>query len=201
MAAEPASWGGFEMVAISRHFRWSLAVRGIVAIIFGILAWGWPAITLMTLLLIFGLYALVDGLFALVGSVVHRRVLADWWLVLLVALASIFLGVITLVRPGVTALVLLFFIGARALVVGGLEIAAAIEYRRLIRHEWLLVLAGIISVLFGLAVLVSPVSGAMAVLWLIGLYAILVGILQLAFAITARGAEEVLPAEGRPAMA
>ncbi len=184
--------------AISRNFRWTLAVRGIAAIIFGILALTWPSMTLLGLVIIFGVYALVDGVMALTGSLVYRKAVQEWWLILLLAIASIALGILTFVRPQITALVLLLLIAARALVVGGLEIAAAIEYRHVIRHEWLLVLSGIFSVLFGLFVFVYPLSGALAIIWLIGIYALLVGISQVAFSITARPMERVLPAGPEP---
>jgi uncharacterized membrane protein HdeD (DUF308 family) len=169
-------------LSLSKHFRWTLTVRGLAAIAFGVLALAWPGITLLALLIIFGADALVDGIFAVIGSLVHRRVLTDWWLILLVGIASVLLGILTFARPGITALVLLFIIAARALVVGGLEIAAAIHYRRLIQHEWLLILGGVISVAFGLAVLVYPISGVLAVVWLIGIYAILQGLAQVVFA-------------------
>ena len=176
------------MTAISKHFRWTLAVRGIAAILFGLLAWIWPGITVLVLLILFGAYALVDGIFAFVGSLVHRKALTDWWLILLVGIASAILGILAFARPEITALVLLFFIAARALMVGGLEIAAAVHYRHEIRYEWLLVVGGAISVVFGLAVLVYPFEGALAVIWLIGTYAILQGVAQLVFAFSARPA-------------
>ena len=172
-------------------------MRGIAAILFGILAWAWPGITLLALLILFGAYALVDGGFALAGSLLHRRVLKEWWLILLLGLASIALGVITFIWPGVTALALLILIAARAMVVGGLEVAAAIEYRHQIRHEWLLALAGVVSVLFGVGVLVYPAAGALTVIWLIATYAVIVGILQLAFAVSSRP-EELPLATGQP---
>ena len=174
------------MTAISKHFRWTLAARGTAAIVFGLSVWSWPGIVLMTLLMLFGTYAVIDGAFALVGSLIHRKALRDWWLVLVIAMASMTVGVMTFARPDTTALVLLFFIAARALVVGILEIVAAFEYRHEIRHEWLLALGGAISVLFGVGVLAYPVAGAMAILALIGTYSVLLGIVQLAFAFLAQ---------------
>lgn len=174
------------MTAISKHFRWTLAARGMAAIVFGLLVCTWPGIVLMTLLMLFGAYALIDGAFALVGSLVHRKALRDWWLVLVLALASMAVGVITFTRPDTTALVLLFFIAARAIVVGILEIIAAFEYRHEIRYEWLLAMGGALSVLFGVGVLAYPVTGAMAILALIGAYSILLGAVQVGFAVLAQ---------------
>lgn len=186
------------MTGLSKHFRWTVAVRGIAAILFGLLAWVWPGITLLALLILFGIYALVDGASALAGSLVYRKVLRDWWLILLAGVGSVLLGVMALARPGITALVLLFFIAARALVVGALEIVAAIEHRHEIRHEWLLIAAGAVSIFFGLGVMAYPVTGALAVVWLIGTYAILTGILQLVFAFSHRPAEAMLPTPEQP---
>lgn len=189
------------MLPISKHFRWSLAFRGAAAILFGLLAWSWPGITLLILLALFGAYALVDGIFAMINSLSHRKVAKYWWMVLLGAIASIAVGLITFAWPGITALVLLIFIAARAIVVGIVEFATAIKYRHVIRHEWLLGLAGTISVIFGVFVLANPLRGALAMIWLIATYAFLVGVTELAFAIFASRSEGELPMGQRPSMA
>ena len=169
-----------------KEIRWSMGLRGLAAGVFGVLALSWPGMTLWALLVIFGVYALVDGVCAVAGSVAARRMLTDWWVMLLLGVFGIALGIITFARPGVTALILLFFIAARALVIGVMDIAAAIRLRKVIRHEWLLVLAGIFSTLFGVLVLAYPAAGALALVWLIGWYALLVGVSQIVFAIVAR---------------
>ena len=189
------------MIPTSKHLRRSLALRGIAAILFGVLALAWPGITLLALLVLFGIYAIVDGIIALVGSFYVRRAMSDWWLILLVGLFSIAIGILTFARPGVTALVLMLFIAARALFLGFTEIVRGVQYRKEIQGEWLLVLGGAFSILFGVIVFAYPFSGALAIVWLIGLYAILYGASILAFSIFTRHGE--LPVEemgGRPAI-
>lgn len=168
-------------------FRWASGLRGLAAIAFGILALTWPAITVIVLLALFGTYAILDGLFALVASFQKRtRVFREGWLVPLVGILSIAIGVLAFARPGITAIVLLLVIAARAIFTGVLEIAAAIHYHKRIRGEWLLALGGGLSVAFGLLVFAYPLEGALAALWLIGVYAILVGTAQVFFALAAK---------------
>ncbi|MFV8780993.1 HdeD family acid-resistance protein [Microbulbifer sp. SA54] len=158
---------------------WVLLVRGLFAILFGVLTFVWPGISLLSLIILFGAYSLVDGVIALYGAFKGRgetRGYSLWWL-LFVGFSGIAAGIVTFIYPQVTALVLVIFIGAWALVRGIFEIIGAVRLRREIEHEWLLILAGVISVLFGLALLVSPGAGALALLWLIGGYAILFGLI------------------------
>ncbi len=165
-----------------RKFRWSLGLRGLAAVLFGFLAVVWPGITLMVLLVLFGAYALVDGISLLVGSLSSPKTLRDRWLVPMVGIFSILVGVLTFARPGMTAIVLLLLIGARAIFTGIVEIVAAIGFWRTVRGEWLLALGGILSVLFGVLVFAYPLTGALAVVWLIATYAIVYGLTQVAFA-------------------
>jgi uncharacterized membrane protein HdeD (DUF308 family) len=174
------------MLKFAKHISWLLAIRGIAALIFGLLALALPEVTLGVLILLFGAYALVDGVFAVFGSIFNSDAYEDWWLLLLVGLLSILVGVFTFVRPEVTTLVLLFLIAARALVIGVLEIAFAIRLRKTITNEWLLILGGVFSVIFGLLLFAYPFEGALAVVWLIGIYAILYGVLMLVLASQAR---------------
>jgi uncharacterized membrane protein HdeD (DUF308 family) len=153
---------------------WMIAVRGVVAILFGLVAWIWPGITVLALVILFGAYALVDGIFALVaafrGGTGGSRV---WFAVM--GVAGVAAGVLAFAWPGVTALVLLMLIAAWAVVTGVFEIVAALSLRREIEGEWWYVAGGAISVLFGFLLFIWPVSGALAVVWLIGLFSILFG--------------------------
>ncbi len=147
----------------------------------------WPSLTLTVLVLLFGAYALVDGVFALVASAAlagqgHER----WLPPLLGGVVGIALGIATWVWPDITALALLYLIAAWAIVTGVFEIAAS-ELRRVIENEWLLGLRGLASVLFGLLLIVFPGSGALALLWLIGTYAVLFGVLLIALGFRLRG--------------
>src|SRR5712671_2820483 len=166
---------------------WSLVLRGVAAIIFGVLAFVWPNITLTALVFLWGAYALVDGVFAIIAGVKSYADNNRWWMLLLEGLLSVAAGVLAFVIPGITALVLLILIAAWAIVTGAFEIGAAIQLRKYITGEWLLALAGIASVLFGFALLVNPNAGAIAVVWLIGAYAILFGILLVAFGFRLKG--------------
>src|ERR1700704_5650273 len=160
---------------------WALVLRGLAAIAFGVLAFVWPHMTLTALVFLWGAYALVDGLFAIVAGVKSYEEQRRWWVLLLEGLLSVAAGVLAFVIPGITALVLLLLIAAWAIVTGAFEIGAAIQLRKYITGEWLLALAGLASVLFGFALLINPRAGAIAVAWLIGAYAVLFGLLLVAF--------------------
>jgi len=170
---------------LSKHW-WLLLLRGIAAIVFGVLAFIWPGLTLLTLVILYGVFAIIDGVLAL--AAVFGRTGPDvpkWWLVL-TGILGIGAGLIALFWPGITALVLIIFIGAWAIVRGIMEIIAAIQLRKEIEGEWLLILAGALSVLFGLGVLVYPGAGAVALAWLIGIYAIVIGVVMVMLAIRLR---------------
>jgi uncharacterized membrane protein HdeD (DUF308 family) len=162
---------------------WLLLLRGIAAIIFGILAFMWPLLTLLTLTFLWGAYALVDGVFALWEAIAGRggHMGARFWLAI-VGIAGIIAGLLAFAWPGITAFVLLMFIAAWAIVTGLFEIWGAIQLRKEIEGEWLLILSGLLSVAFGVILLARPGVGALAVVWLIGWYAILAGAVYIALA-------------------
>lgn len=158
---------------------WVLALRGVAALLFAMGAFLWPGLTLSVLVLLFGAYALGDGLFAIIAGIATRKEQERWWMMLLVGLAGVLTGVLTLLWPGITALVLLYFIAGWSMVTGILQIAAAIRLRKEIEGEWLLALAGVGSVIFGILLVGLPGAGALALIWLIGSYALVYGILLL----------------------
>lgn len=166
---------------------WMLALRGAAALLFGVLALLWPGITLLVLIALFAAYALIGGGAALVAAFKLRKRHGDWWLLLLLGLVGLATGAISVLYPGLTALALILLMGANALVSGVFEIIGAIRLRKSLRNEWLLILAGGLSVVFGLLVLIFPGLGALALVWMIGAYAILHGVLLLALAWRARG--------------
>jgi uncharacterized membrane protein HdeD (DUF308 family) len=162
---------------------WVMVLRGIAAVAFGVLAFISPRITLTALVFLWGAYALVDGAFAIAAGIKTYGEYKRWWLLLLEGVLGVAAGLVAFVMPGITALVLLILIGAWAIVTGLFEIAAAIQLRKEIKGEWLLGLAGVASVLFGIALLVNPVVGALAVVWLIAAYALVFGVLLIALGV------------------
>lgn len=172
-----------EMLARSWRL---LAMRGVITIVFGVLALTWPALTLLAFVALFAAYTLLIGAVTVVGALKGRTSNEDWWLPLMVGLASLGAGAIAIIHPDLTALVLLFVIGANAMITGVLDIATAIGLRKTIRNEKLLILNGIASIAFGVLVFLFPTAGALALGWLIGVFAILSGILLLAFAFRLR---------------
>ena len=173
------------MSRLSRAKWWVLLIRGILAILFGILAFMLPSLTLVTLVLLFGCYAFLDGLTALIVGGGSRA-----WSLVLAGVLGILIGVVTFVFPGVTAVLLLLMIAAWAIVRGLFEIIAAVQLRKEISNEWLLGIGGIISIIFGLILIARPAVGALAVVWLIGAYAFVFGIMMVALAFRLRGLSE-----------
>ncbi len=175
------------MIAVFTSNWWALVLRGLVALLFGVLTFVWPEISLTALVMLFGAYALVDGLFTAVAAFRAPEGYKHWWALLLEGVFGVAAGVLAFVWPGITALVLLYLIAAWALVTGVFEVAAAVRLRKLISGEWLLALSGALSVLFGVMLVAWPGAGALAVLWLIGAYAVLFGVLLMALGFRLRG--------------
>jgi uncharacterized membrane protein HdeD (DUF308 family) len=161
---------------LSRYW-WLILLRGIAAIIFGVLAFIWPGITLVTLVLFWGAFALVDGVLALAHAIMGGNMGSRWWLAL-IGIAGIAAGIVTFMWPGVTALVLLIFIATWAIVLGVFQIIGAIRLRKEIDNEWTLGLGGLLSVLFGVVMLVAPGAGALGLIWAIGSFAVVFGVLM-----------------------
>jgi uncharacterized membrane protein HdeD (DUF308 family) len=165
---------------------WVLLLRGIAAIVFGVLAFVWPGLTLVTLVLLYGAFALVDGVLSLIAAFSgSAKPVPTWWLVV-VGVIGIAAGIVTFLWPGITAILLVLFIGAWALVHGIFEIIGAIQLRKEIDNEWMLILGGALSVLFGVVVLIAPGAGALGLIWAIATYAILFGITFIALALRLR---------------
>ena len=165
---------------------WLLLLRGIAAILFGVLAFIWPGLTLVTLVLMFGAFALVDGAIMLGAAFSGAaKPMPSWWLVL-VGLLGIAAGIVTFLWPGMSAILLIMFIGAWAVAHGIFEIIGAIQLRKEIENEWALILGGIISVIFGIIVLIAPGAGALALVWWIAIYSIVFGVMFVAFALRLR---------------
>src|SRR5579864_3237021 len=163
---------------------WALALRGLVAVLFGLLTFFLPGITLITLVLLFGVYALVDGVFNVIA---FFRVASHHWALLIEGIIGIIAGVLTFAWPGITAIVLLYLIAFWAIFTGVFEIIAGIRLRKAIANEWLLIVMGVLSLLFGVLILFAPGAGALAIILWIGAYALVFGVFLLALAFRLRG--------------
>ena len=158
-------------------------LRGVVSMLFGLLILAWPAITLRTLLVVFGIFAIAAGVFAILSGL-RAEGRRDRWLHLGEGVVAALAGIVALGWPGVTAFALLYMIAAWAIVTGVMEMAGAFQTRLAAMPEWLLLASGIISVVFGILLLVWPYMGVLALVWLIGIYAIVSGIVHLVLAFT-----------------
>jgi uncharacterized membrane protein HdeD (DUF308 family) len=176
------------MSVMFRRNWWALLLRGLAAIVFGVLTWLQPAASAAALVLVFGIYVLVDGVLAIISSFQSRQESRHWWVVLIWGLISAVVGLLMLFQPAVTALVMTIYIGVWALMTGVMEIVAAMRLRKEIQGEWLLILGGLISVLFGIFVLMQPAAGMMAMLWVLATYAVVFGVLMVILAFKVRRA-------------
>ncbi len=184
-----------QLATILSRSWWVLLLRGLVAIAFGVVGWLQPGISLAALLLLFGAYSLADGILHVWSAVAGRNEHEHWWVMLLGGLVGIGVGVVTFLAPGVTALALVFYIAIWAIATGVLGIATAIRLRKEIEGEWLLILAGSVTVAFGVMLMAQPGAGALSLLWLIATYAVFFGVLLvlLAFKVRRFGARAARP--------
>jgi uncharacterized membrane protein HdeD (DUF308 family) len=165
---------------LKRHW-WVPVIRGIAAIVFGIIAFVYPGLTVATLVLFFGAWVLIDGIFRVIGAIGHRASDPDWGWHIVIGIVGIIVGLLTFHAPQITALALVIYIAAWALMIGATEIAFAIKLRREIKGEWFLILMGLASIIFAILLLWNPIAGAAAVIWLLAWYAVVLGILAIFF--------------------
>lgn len=169
------------------HSWWLLALRGVIAIAFGAAAIFWPAITLVTLAALFAAFALLAGVIWMFGALRNRAGDKRWWVLLLLGAFSVAVGVVAILYPALTTLALIVLVGANALVTGIYDVIVALRVRKHIKGELLLVLNGIASIAFGAIVLLFPAgAGALALAWLIGIYAIFTGAMLVALSLNVR---------------
>ena len=167
--------------ALSQHW-WVVLLRGVLAILFGLMAWKWPGETLAILVLIWGAYALIDGIIEVIAGVRGK-----WGSLVVLGLLGIAAGIVTFVWPGITAITLIWVFAFWAIVAGILQVSAAIRLRKEIQGEWLWIVSGVCTTLLGVLLLLYPGAGAMSVTWLIGLLAIAWGILLVMLAFKLKG--------------
>ena len=177
---------------LKRHW-WVPVIRGIAAIVFGVIAFVYPGLTIATLVLFFGAWVLIDGIFRIVGAIGHRASDPDWGWQLVIGILGIVVGLLTFHAPQITALALVIYIAAWALMIGASEIALAVKMRREIKGEWFLILMGLASIAFAVLLLWNPIAGAAAVIWLIAWYAVVIGILAIFFGFRLRSLRTLAP--------
>src|SRR5436190_16865535 len=177
---------------LKRHW-WVPVIRGIAAIVFGIIAFTHPGLAATTLILLFGAWVLIDGIFRVVGAIGHRTSDPDWGWHLVIGFLGIIVGLLTFHAPGITALALVIYVAAWALMIGGYEIMLAVKLRREIKGEWFLILMGLISIAFAVMLLWNPVAGAAALIWLLAWYAVIFGVLGIFFGFRLRSLGTLAP--------
>jgi uncharacterized membrane protein HdeD (DUF308 family) len=179
---------------------WTVLIRGILAVVFGILALILPGAVLLTLVLIFGVFMLVDGMLALVAAfraAEHRR---HFGLLLVEGILGILAGVIAIWHPGIAATALVIVIAFWAVIGGIVEIVQAIEMRRQVSNELLLILGGLLSVAFGVVLFLSPLYGALALVWIVGVYALFFGFALIGLSFRLRTLHQHLLSKNAPRM-
>ena len=174
------------MIALWTGKWWIGLLRGIAAIIFGTLALSLPGITLEVLILFLAVFLLVDGAFNVFASLSHYKDTKYWWLLLLEGIVSAIIGIITLIWPQITAIALLFLVVFWAMVNGFFRILAALQLRKYTKGEWFLIFSGIFSLIFGMLLLIWPDKGLLVLIWMLGFYSFIFGILLISFAFKAR---------------
>jgi uncharacterized membrane protein HdeD (DUF308 family) len=181
-------------VVLSRNW-WALALRGVLAILFALVTFLWPGITLGALVIVFGVYAFIDGILAIIAAARaikgHRR----WGTLLFEGIVGILAGICAWLIPGITLTFLIFLVAAWAIITGVFEIAAAIRLRRNIPQEWLLILMGVVSILFGILIYIAPIAGAVVIVWWLAAYALVFGIMLLMLAFRLRRLHPTLLAQ------
>src|SRR5947209_3523218 len=165
-----------NMQQLIGNFRTMFLFRGIAAILFGILTLVWPQLSLTVLVLLFGVFAIISGITA-VAAALRNRGEQGWGLLLFEGILSILAGVVALVWPGITALAFLYLLAAWAIIIGILEVVAPLSFPMIGGRAVLMVLAGLVSIVFGIIIAAQPASGLLAVVWLIGVYAIVFGVM------------------------
>jgi uncharacterized membrane protein HdeD (DUF308 family) len=181
-----ATSGPVTVVDTFRFNWWLLALRGLIAVLFGVLAFVWPGATLITLVWLFGAFAMVNGILSLILAAKTPKGYSKVGSLIIGGLLGIVAGLLGFVMPGITALGLLILIAAWAIATGVMELLAAVRLHKIITNEWILILAAIASIVFGVILLFQPAAGALALIWLIGTWAVVFGTLLIILAFRMR---------------
>ena len=166
--------------AMTRNWG-AIALRGFIAVLLGVIAIVWPGPTVAVLVILLGAFALVEGVANVVAGVRGR----EGWAIA-EGIISVVVGIVIVVWPAITALALLYVVAAWAIITGIVRIVAAVQLRRVIRNEWLLAGSGLASIVFGVIAAVFPGAGILAIIWLLGAWLIVLGVILIAFALSIR---------------
>ena len=166
---------------------WVFLVRGIVGVLLGVTIWLQPAASVAVLVLFFGAWMLIDGIFTMIGSIVRRNDNPEWGWMLVSGIMSLVIGLLTLRAPGLTVVVLILFVSVWAMMLGISQIALGWRIRREVSNEWMLYLGGAVALLFGISVMWNPAAGALSVLWMIAFFSILFGISMIVLSFRLKG--------------
>jgi uncharacterized membrane protein HdeD (DUF308 family) len=173
-------------LALARNW-WSLMLRGLLGVVLGVIAFAWPGITLAGIVIVFGAYALIGGVLSIAGAVKAAQAHERWGVLVIEGVLGIAAAAVTVLWPAITAIALVYIIGAWAIVIGAMEIAAAVRLREFISGEWLLLLSGIASLVFGILIMMNPLIGAVVMALWFGIYAFVFGVILIALAMRLRG--------------
>jgi len=182
---QPIGFDGNILALISKY-RWVMLLRGVLAIVVGIIAIVWPGVTLLGLIWLFGAYAIGDGAVEIWSGFQNRSNHDRWWVEILIGLAGIVAGVLVISWPGLSTMALMYLIAAWMLVMGVLQVVYAIRVRKEISNEFCIILSGALAVALGLFFFAFPGDGAVSLVWLIGIYAVFFGVLLVIFSFRAR---------------
>jgi uncharacterized membrane protein HdeD (DUF308 family) len=171
---------------VPRSSWWAIALRGVLAVVFGVLVLANPGVGVAWLILVFALYAAADGIFALATAVSHGRAGLSWGWWLVEGVVSLAVAALALARPGVTLLAIVLLIAFRAIVLGLFEVGGAFAGRGH-DHRWLLGLTGVVSILFGVLLIAEPAAGTLALIWAVGVYAVVFGAMLIVVGLRALG--------------
>lgn len=163
---------------LAKHW-WLFVLRGVLAVLFAVMAFVSPTITLSILVVFLGVYFLVDGLFTLTHGFRIRKTDTHWWVLVLEGLLGIVAGIVCLTMPGITVVFMVTLIALWSVVTGVLEIILAIRLRKEIQNEWILIIAGVFSVIFGILLFMQPLAGVLVISWWLGIYALFFGIFMI----------------------
>lgn len=171
---------------ILRDNWWVLLIRGIAAILFGIIALAMPGLTAYVLVIAFGAYTLVDGIMAIYLGFKRRGNDDAWWTWIIDGILSIVIGLVAMIWTSATAVVFIIWIAAWAIVVGIMRIIAAIRLRKEIEGEWALILSGLLMIIWGVLIAMTPAAGLLSIAWLLGIFSFMVGVMMVVLAFRAR---------------